>query len=101
MKKLLIRAHQWQKPHSFKGDTVKLEVVTTEETVFSDDVDIIIAPGTEGQLGILPRHTSLLTALNSGDVVVRKDGQESLITVNGGFLEVAGDHVRVLASSNQ
>ncbi len=101
MKKLLIRAHQWQKPHSFKGDTVKLEVVTTEETVFSDDVDIIIAPGTEGQLGILPRHTSLLTALNSGDVVVRKDGQESLITVNGGFLEVAGDHVRILANSNQ
>ena len=101
MKKLLIRAHQWQKPHSFKGDTVKLEVVTTEETVFSDDVDIVIAPGAEGQLGILPRHTSLLTALNSGDVVVRKDGQESLITVNGGFLEVAGDHVRILANSNQ
>ncbi len=101
MKKLLIRAHQWQKPHSFKGDTVKLEVVTTEETVFSDDVDIVIAPGVEGQLGILPRHTSLLTALNSGDVVVRKDGQESLITVNGGFLEVAGDHVRILANSNQ
>jgi len=101
LKKLLIRAHQWQKPHSFKGDTVKLEVVTTEETVFSDDVDIVIAPGVEGQLGILPRHTSLLTALNSGDVVVRKDGQESLITVNGGFLEVAGDHVRILANSNQ
>ena len=52
---------------------MKLEVVTTEETVFSDDVDIVIAPGAEGQLGILPRHASLLTALNSGDVVVRKD----------------------------
>jgi len=101
LKKLLIRAHQWQKPHSFKGGTVKLEVVTTEETVSSDDVDIVIAPGAEGQLGILPRHASLLTALNSGDVVVRKDGQESVITINGGFLEVAGDHVRILANSNQ
>ena len=101
MKKLLRKAHQWQSPNSYKGDTVKLEIVTTEETIFSDDVDIVIAPGTEGQLGILPRHASLLTALNSGDIVVRKDRQESVITVNGGFLEVAGDHVRVLASSNQ
>ena len=80
---------------------MKLEIVTTEETIFSDDVDIVIAPGTEGQLGILPRHTSLLTALKSGDIVARKDGRESVITVNGGFLEVAGNHVRVLASSNQ
>jgi F-type H+-transporting ATPase subunit epsilon len=80
---------------------VKLEIVTTEETIFSDDVDIIIAPGAEGQLGILPRHASLLTALNSGDIVVRKDGKESVVKVEGGFLEVAGDHVRVLANSNQ
>jgi F-type H+-transporting ATPase subunit epsilon len=80
---------------------VKLEIVTTEETVFSDDVDIIIAPGAEGQLGILPRHASLLTALNSGDIVVRKDGKESVVKVDGGFLEVAGDHIRVLANSNQ
>ncbi len=79
---------------------MKLEIVTTEETIFSDDVDIVIAPGAEGQLGILPRHASLLTALNSGDIVVRKDGQESVIKVDGGFLEVAGDHVRVLANSN-
>ena len=80
---------------------MKLEIVTTEETVFSDDVDIIIAPGAEGQLGILPRHASLLTALNSGDIVVRKDGKESVVKVDGGFLEVAGDHIRVLANSNQ
>ena len=80
---------------------MKLEIVTTEETIFSDDVDIIIAPGAEGQLGILPRHASLLTALNSGDIVVRKDGKESVVKVDGGFLEVAGDHVRVLANSNQ
>ncbi|PZC42724.1 MAG: F-type H+-transporting ATPase subunit epsilon [Chloroflexi bacterium] len=80
---------------------MKLEIVTTEETIFSDDVDIIIAPGAEGQLGILPRHASLLTALNSGDIVVRKDGKESVVKVEGGFLEVAGDHVRVLANSNQ
>jgi len=44
---------------------VKLEVVTTEETLYSEEVDIVIAPGAEGQLGILPRHASLLTAINS------------------------------------
>ena len=78
---------------------MKLEVVTTEETLYSAEVDIVIAPGAEGQLGILPRHAPLLTAINSGDIIVRKDGQESIIPVTGGFLEVSGDQVTVLANS--
>jgi|TARA_Y100000590_G_scaffold436221_1_gene556538 F-type H+-transporting ATPase subunit epsilon len=78
---------------------VKLEVVTTEETLYSEEVDIVIAPGAEGQLGILPRHASLLTAIDRGDIIVRKNGQESTISVAGGFLEVAGDQVTVLANS--
>ena len=79
---------------------MKLEVVTTEETLYSEEVDIVIAPGAEGQLGILPKHASLLTAINSGDIVVRKNGQESTIPVQGGFLEVSGDQVTVLANSS-
>ncbi|MFL2760141.1 MAG: ATP synthase F1 subunit epsilon [Dehalococcoidia bacterium] len=78
---------------------MKLEVVTTEETLYSDEVDIVIAPGAEGQLGILPRHASLLTAVNPGDIIVRKNGQESTIAIAGGFLEVSGDQVTVLANS--
>ena len=78
---------------------MKLEVVTTEETLYSDEVDIVIAPGAEGQLGILPRHASLLTAVNPGDIIVRKNGQESTIGIAGGFLEVSGDQVTVLANS--
>ena len=78
---------------------MKLEVVTTEETLYSEEVDIVIAPGAEGQLGILPRHASLLTAINSGDITVRKNGQESTIPVAWGFLEVSGDQVTVLANS--
>ena len=78
---------------------MKLEVVTTEETLYSEEVDIVIAPGAEGQLGILPRHASLLTAIDGGDIIVRKNGQESTISVAGGFLEVAGDQVTVLANS--
>lgn len=80
---------------------MRLEIVTTEETLFSDNVDIVIVPGSEGQLGILPRHASLLTAINAGDIVFRKDGQESAITVAGGFLEVSEDQVTVLANSKQ
>ena len=45
-----------------------LEIVTTEETVYSGEVDIVIAPGVEGQLGILPRHAPLLTAVSSGEM---------------------------------
>ena len=78
---------------------MKLEVVTTEETLYSEEVDIVIAPGAEGQLGILPRHASLLTAIDRVDIIVRKNGQESTISVAGGFLEVAGDQVTVLANS--
>ena len=80
---------------------MRLEIVTTEETLFSDNVDIVIVPGSEGQLGILPRHASLLTAINVGDIVFRKDGQESAISVAGGFMEVSEDHVTVLANSKQ
>lgn len=78
---------------------MNLEVVTTEETLYSDEVDIVIAPGAEGQLGILPRHASLLTAIDPGNIIIRKDGEESTISVNGGFLEVAGEQVTVLANS--
>ena len=48
-----------------------LEIVTTEETVYSGEVDIVIAPGVEGQLGILPRHAPLLTAVSSGEIIAR------------------------------
>ena len=76
-----------------------LNVVTTEETVFSGEADIVVAPGSEGMLGILPRHTSLLTAIEAGTITVRNGGEESTIDVNGGFLEVMDDVVTVLADS--
>ena len=50
---------------------MKLEIVTTEEIVFSEEVDIVVAPGSEGQLGILPGHAPLITSIKSGDVLTR------------------------------
>ena len=76
-----------------------LEVVTTEETLYSGEADVEIAPGIEGQLGILPRHAPLLTAVNKGEVVVRNEGIETSIDVNGGFLEVKDNKVTILVTS--
>lgn len=76
---------------------LKFEIVTAERMVYSDDVDVVIAPGVEGQLGILPNHASLLTMLQPGELVVRKEGEETEMFVSGGFLEVMQNRVTLLA----
>jgi F-type H+-transporting ATPase subunit epsilon len=76
---------------------LKLDIVTAERVVYSADVDEVIAPGAEGQLGILPHHTPLMTILQAGELVVRKGGQEDSLAISGGFLEVRPDHVIILA----
>jgi len=79
--------------------TIKLDVVTAERVVFSDDVDVVVAPGVEGQLGILPHHAPLMTMLQPGELLVRKGGDEFCIAVSGGFLEVRPDRVIILADA--
>lgn len=79
--------------------SLKLEVVTAERSIISDDVDIIIAPGSEGELAILPHHTPLMTALNPGELRARKGGEEISLFISGGFLEVRPDRVIVLADA--
>ena len=76
---------------------IKLDIVTAEKVVFSDDVDIVIAPGLEGQLAILPHHAPLMTTLTSGELIARKEGQEYCMAISGGYLEVRPDRVIVLA----
>ncbi|MBI14663.1 MAG: ATP synthase F1 subunit epsilon [Chloroflexi bacterium] len=77
-----------------------LNIVTTEESVYSGDIDLLVAPGIEGLLGILPRHAPLLTVLSSGNVLIRKDGKDEEIMIKGGFLEVTIDSdVTILANS--
>lgn len=79
--------------------TFRLEVVTAERLVFSDDVNIVLAWGTEGQLGILPHHAPLMTMLLPGDLLIRKDNEEQYLAISGGFLEVRPDKVIVLADA--
>ncbi len=79
--------------------TLRLDIVTAERAVYSDDVDIVIAPGVLGQLGILPHHTPLMTMLEPGELIARKGSDEFSLVVSGGFLEVRPDRVIVLADT--
>ena len=78
---------------------MRLEIVTAERLVYSEDVDVLVAPGIDGELGILPSHAPLLTMLKPGEIKVGRDGEESFIAVGGGFLEVLGDKVTILADT--
>lgn len=79
--------------------TLRLEIITAEREVFADDVNVVVAPGTEGQLGILPHHAPLITMLNPGELLIRKDNEETYMAITGGFLEVRPDKVIVLADA--
>ena len=76
-----------------------LEVITPERRVYEDDVDMVIAPGAEGYLGILPHHAPLLTALGPGEFRVKKGGTEEVLAVFGGFMDVRADRVVVLTDA--
>ena len=78
---------------------MQLDIVTAEGLVSSDEVDVLVAPGGDGELAILPNHAPLLTTLKPGEIRVIKDGEESYIAVSGGFLEMIGNKVTVLADT--
>ena len=79
--------------------SLKIDIVTTERIVYSEEVDAVIAPGVEGQLGILPHHAPLMTILQAGELVVRRGSEEDSLAISGGFLEVRPDRIIVLADS--
>jgi len=79
--------------------TIRLDVVTAERLVYSDDVDVVVAPGVDGELAVLPHHAPLMTMLQPGELRVRKGDEEVLLVVTGGFLEVRPDRVTVLADA--
>ncbi len=80
-------------------NTLHVEVVTAERELYSGEADMVSAPGSEGRLGILPRHAALLTTLMPGELTIKLDGAEEPIFVSGGFLEVSGNTVTVLADT--
>jgi F-type H+-transporting ATPase subunit epsilon len=78
---------------------LKVDIVTAEKVIYSEEADIVIAPGTEGQLGILPHHLPLMTTLEPGELTMRKAGAEYSLAISGGFMEVRPDRVIVLADA--
>ena len=74
-----------------------LEIVTPESRVYSDTIDAVVIPTVEGEVGILPGHIPLLTQVEHGELRVTKNGQTHWLAVGGGFAQVEGDRVSVLA----
>jgi F-type H+-transporting ATPase subunit epsilon len=78
------------------ASTLKLEIITPDETAYSEEVDMVTLPGVEGQLGVFPQHVPLMTQLVPGEIIVRKDGRDYFLAVGEGLVEITGDHVAIL-----
>ncbi len=78
---------------------INLQVVTAERIILNDEVDSLVAPGADGELGILPRHAPLLSGLKPGELRYRRGGEENFLAIGGGFIEVLNNKVIVLADS--
>jgi F-type H+-transporting ATPase subunit epsilon len=79
--------------------TIKCDIVTVERQVYSDEVDMVVAPGIMGTLGILPKHAPLITALEEGEVRLKKGDEEETFAVGGGYMEVRPDWVIIMADT--
>ena len=78
---------------------MRLEIVTAERVLFEGDVEVVVAPGGEGQLGVLAHHAAVMTTLQPGELRYRVGGEEHHYVVHGGFMDIKGDQVVVLADA--
>jgi F-type H+-transporting ATPase subunit epsilon len=76
--------------------TLKLEIVTPESKAYSDDVEMVVLPAVEGEMGVYPMHVPLMTQIHPGELVVTKGGQTLHLAVGEGFVEITQDRVNVL-----
>ncbi len=77
---------------------LSIEIITAEQIVQTEDnLDVLVAPGSDGQLAILPRHAPLMTTLDYGELIFKKGSEETSFAISGGFLEVHSDKVTILA----
>lgn len=74
-----------------------VEIITPEGIIFTDDVDEVVAPGVEGELGILPGHISIFTRLKPGEMMLKQGKDNYFLATTGGFLEVLNNNVNILA----
>ena len=78
---------------------MRLEIVTAERVLFEGEVDVVVVPGADGEIGVLPKHAALMTVLQPGELRYRTGDSEEQFVVTGGFVEVRGDRVSVLADA--
>ena len=78
------------------ASTLRLEIVTPESRAYSDDVEFVVLPAIEGEMGVFPQHVPLITAIKPGELVVTKDGKQTHLAVGEGFVEITGEKVSVL-----
>ncbi|HTR24145.1 MAG TPA: ATP synthase F1 subunit epsilon [Terriglobales bacterium] len=78
------------------ANTLKLEIVTPEAMVYSEDVEMVTLQGVEGQMGIYPQHVRLMTQLVPGEMVVQKEGRDDFLAVGEGLVEITNDRLAIL-----
>ena len=76
--------------------TLRLEIVTPEARIFSEDVDMVTLPGVQGEMGIFPMHIPLMTQVAAGEIIARRGAKEQYLAVGEGFVEITADRVAVL-----
>lgn len=76
--------------------TLRLEIVTPEAKIYSEEVEMVTLPGVEGEMGIYPMHVPLMTQVSPGEVLARKNGVEYALAVGEGFVEISADRVAIL-----
>ena len=76
--------------------TLKLEIVTPDAKVYSEDVEMVTLPAAEGEMGVFPQHVPLMTQIVAGEIIVRKDGKDFFLAVGEGFVEVTGERVAIM-----
>ena len=76
--------------------TLKLEIVTPEAKIYSEDVDMVTLPGVEGEMGIFPMHVPLMTQVVAGELIARKGGRDHFLAIGEGFVEITGERVAVM-----
>ena len=78
------------------ANTLKLEIVTPDATVYSEDVEMVTLEGVEGEMGIYPQHVRLMTQLMPGEMVAQKGGHDDFLAVGEGLVEITNDRVAIL-----
>jgi F-type H+-transporting ATPase subunit epsilon len=77
-------------------ETLRLEIITPQATVFSEDVNMVTLPVAGEQIGVYPQHVRVITRLEPGEIIVTKDGQDRFLAVGEGLVEIGGDHVAIV-----